>query len=177
MTDLFRANGSGFTIADATGRAIFDSSERMFHVTDTITGTKNFPQRQSGVNTHYDLSTTHVIGSCHALATHLVGAFRITFPGSNNPAGVPGFGWFAAGGSYIHWFDGTSMTSAGLANNPGFMRELGVWVQYTPRVDAGQFLIDEWMRIFGYTSGGLASSYILYEFNMEYRFQAGLFTS
>lgn len=176
MSDLFRAFGGGFTIGDSSGRLIFDSSERMFHVTDTVVGSVSFPQRNSGINTNFDLSTTHVLASCHSMATHLVGAFRITFPGVSNVAGTPGFGWFAAGGTYVHWFDGTTMTSAGWANNPNLLSELSVWVQYTPRVAGGQVLLDEFIRIFGYTSGGIGSAYILHPFNLEYHFKAGLFT-
>jgi len=165
------------TIEDTIGRRIFDSAERMFHVTDTITGTKAITSKSSGVGASHFTSTTHVLGSCNAAATHLIGAFRITFPGAANPAGTPGFGWFAAGGSYLHWFDGsTEVWPSGLSNNPSLKGKLNVWAQYTPRVAGGQFLLDEWVWINGYTSGGFASSYILYAFNMEYRFKAGLFT-
>ncbi len=168
--------GGGFYIDDATGRRIFDSAERMFHVTDTIVGTRNIAAKTSAINVNHDTVVTHVLGSCQPTATHLIGAFRVTFPGTANPAGVPGYGWFAAGGTYIHWYDASSFTTSGFANNPNVKAELSAWAQYTPRVANGQFLLDEWVHLAGYTSGGIASGYVLYAFNLEYRFKAGLFT-
>jgi hypothetical protein len=174
---MLTLNASGMKIEDTTGRRIFDSNERMFHVTDTITGTRSIAAKSSGINASHSTNTTYVLGSCHAAATHLIGAFRITFPGASNPSGVPGFGWFNAGGSYIHWFDGSTCVSpSGYANNPALKIDLTVWAQYTPRVAGGQFLLDEWVHVFGFTSGGIASSYILNAFNLQYHFKAGLFT-
>lgn len=164
------------SIEDPTGRKIFDSGERMFHVTDTLIGSRSFGPYSSGVNSTVLGTTSHVIGSCNASATHLIGAFKITFPGSSNPSGVPGFGWFAAGGTYIHWFDGSTFTTSGYANNPAVKGRINAWSQYTPRVAGGQFLIDEQYHIFGYTSGGIATNYTQFQFTMDYRFKAGLLT-
>lgn len=173
---MLTLEGGAITVEDTLGRRIFDSAERMFHVTDTLIGSKSFGPYVSGVGSSVSVTTSHVIGTCNAAATHLIGAFKITFPGSTNPAGVPGFGWFAAGGSYIHWFDGSTFTSSNLANNPAVKGNVNAWSQYTPRVAGGQFLIDELLYIFGYTSGGLATNYTQYQFTMDYRFKAGLFT-
>lgn len=174
---MLTLEGGTITVEDTLGRRIFDGAERMFHVTDTITGTKSISAKSSGVSSNHSTTTTHVLGSCNADATHLIGAFRITFPGASNPAGVPGFGWFAAGGSYIHWFDGSTFTTSNFANNPFIKGAVNAWAQYTPRVAGGQFLLDELVYIFGYTSGGIASNYTLNAFDMEYRFKAGLFTA
>lgn len=173
---MLTLNGSGFVLEDTIGRRIFDSAERMFHVTDTWIGTVSFGALASGVGSNLSRNVTTVLGSCNAAATHLVGAFRVAFPGSTNPSGVPGFGWFNAGGTYIHWFDGSTFTSSGFANNPLLKDRVNAWGHYTPRVAGGQFVIDERIEIAGYTSGGLASTYTQYAFNMECHFKAGLFT-
>lgn len=173
---MLELGGGVMRIEDTIGRAIFDGTERMFHVTDTLSCTVSIPSIVSGVGASAARTSTTVLGSCNAAATHLIGAFRVTFPGSSNPSGVPGFGWFAAGGTYIHWFDGSTFTTGGYANNPLLKDRINAWGQYTPKVAGGQFLLDEQVYIFGYTSGGAASTYTQFAFTMECRFKAGLFT-
>jgi hypothetical protein len=163
-------------LSDTTGHAVLDTDERLFHQTDYLAGSITIPARSSGVGSNVDVSRVMALGGCSADATHVIGAFQVVFPGTSNPSGVPGFGWFNVGGSYLHWFDGSSLTSAGLANDPYTKSELTQFSLYTYRVAAGQFLLDEWVRIAGYTNGGWGLSYTMNSFVMNYRLRAGLFT-
>lgn len=173
---MLTIEGGSITVEDTIGRRIFDSAERMFHFTDTLIGSKSFTAYVSGVGSNVSVDTTHVLGSCHADATHVQGAIGISYAGSTNPSGIPASGRFNMSGTYIHWFDGSTFTTSGFANNPNLKSEPNIWSQFTPRVAGGQFLLDQKMFIFGYTSGGIASNYTQYAFTMNYRFKAGLFT-
>lgn len=160
----------------SSGYVALDTDGKLFHQTNYLSGSISITARSSGINTNIDVNTTHTLGACSADATHVIGAFQVSFPGSSNESGVPGFGWFNAGGSYLHWFDGSTFTSSGYANNPLVKANLSQFSLYTYRVAGGLFLLDEWVRIAGYTTGGIASSYTMYAFTMNYRLRAGLFT-
>jgi hypothetical protein len=167
---------SRIRLRDVDAHTVLDTDERLFHQTDYLSGTIAIQSRSSVITGNVDVARTIVLGSCSADATHVIGAFQVEFPGASNPSGVPGFGWFNIGGSYLHWYDASSMTASGWANNPLLKARLSAFCVYTYRVNSGQVLLDEWVRIAGYVTAGIGTYYTMNAFKMHYRLRAGLFT-
>lgn len=84
----------------------FDTDDRLFFSTDFLTGSLNIPERTSASYQTY----THVIDDCHSSADKVVGVVNLDVSGLSVDAGIPGFGWFNAGGTYLHFLDGRSGT-------------------------------------------------------------------
>jgi hypothetical protein len=97
-------------ITDPTNTEIvFDTNERLFIATDFLSGSVSIPQRYAEWNrafngqetrTRVDIEDLYTLGSVNGDANTVVGAFKVTTQSS--PQGVHDFGWFSAGGTYIH---------------------------------------------------------------------------
>lgn len=188
MTTGLLIDSNGIVLADQFGRQIFNAGAagvRMFHCTDVRTGSKSITAKNAGINTNSTTSTTHTLETgISADATHIIGAFKVSFPGSTNPIGVAAGNWHNAGGTYIHWFDGgtqiasTGTAADGMMNNNTIMSTLAVFSQYTFRVASSTMLLDEHVHIMGYTAGNVAgaSGYTMRAFDINYYLLAGLLT-
>lgn len=101
---------------------VFDSDERLFHVTNgPITGSITLPDRQavrtitSSSNTHsfVDVDTATAIASVHAMADTVRGQFFVSVSDS---AGVSNKGWYDASGTYVHYLGANNAALGGLGN-------------------------------------------------------------
>ena len=138
------------------GVIALDTDERMFHATDFKAGSVTRPARSvayslnSGgqeVFTPVNVFETVNLGAIHAEANAVVGMFKVTGTAEPPPGGTQGqagngvlnFGWFAAGGSYVHaclpqW----AWTGTRWINNVG-----GLISTYTFEASGGQLILRE----------------------------------
>lgn len=120
------------TASNALGQNVLDSNDRQFHRLDYHSGSVVLPARTRGSDV--TIERTLVIGACDPAATAVFGAIR----GNSASAGIIGHqpgDWAAAGGTYIHAFDGLS---------PFDLRaRISVLQALTIRCSGGQLLLDE----------------------------------
>jgi len=124
MTLLVEAGSMVITDDTVSGSpTVFDSDERLFHVTNgPITGSITAPQRvavrtiTSTSNTHsfVDVDTATAMVSVHALATTVRGQFFASVSGTQ--FGVSNLGWFDASGTYVHYLGPNNAALGGAGN-------------------------------------------------------------
>jgi hypothetical protein len=105
-----RQSAGRIWITDPTDtHVVFDTAERLFIATDFVSGSYVIPAREaywhrpsggSEQRLDQDINLTYQLASVHADADVVLGAFKVTTQVS--PQGVHNFGWFSAGGTYIH---------------------------------------------------------------------------
>lgn len=165
MLDIFRGR---MTVDGPNGGRRFDTSDQMFHITDKITGSLSFPERIASGGVAISGANDYVLGPCHADANHVEGAINVTYgSGSGGDLGLPGFGWFAIGGTYLHVLDGATIISFSVQR-----RESQQVVAYTFVAVGGQVILQEryYIRI-----ESSSTIYGVRAFTMQYRLRAGRF--
>lgn len=85
-------------VTDVGGHEVFNTSDRLFAVTNSYTGTVTIPDRSLPANVDVDYS----IGTPAAGSTLVRGAFKLTgYNSGTGLGGVPVEQWYTVGGSYI----------------------------------------------------------------------------
>jgi hypothetical protein len=88
---------------------VFDTDERLFIATDFIVGSHTIPQRYAEWNRatnnqqsriRVNIDQLYQLAIVNVAANTVVGAFKVST--QTSPQGVHDFGWFSAGGTYIH---------------------------------------------------------------------------
>lgn len=95
-------------VTNESDEVTFDTDDRLFFAADYIVGSLNIPERSTAHRRTY----SHTLESCSAEADKIVGVINLDVSGVNIDAGVPGFGWFNAGGTYLHFLDGSNSSQA-----------------------------------------------------------------
>jgi hypothetical protein len=100
MTLLITASPPLIEITDADGHVVLNLTEQLFSETDYITGSLTTPTRDTGT----DIVVDYSIGSCHAAATFVRGAMRITSFGSTGLgfSTPPTAKWFNVSGTWVY---------------------------------------------------------------------------
>lgn len=132
------------TITDADGTVVFDSDERLFQVTNKVTGSITLPARtaRSGGNPLHqpvDVTANHTIGSINSHADTVLGSFRVTVTGGGG-TGVTDLGWFCAGGTYVHFAEGNKSY---IEQSGGIRSRFTQLATYTFKASGGSLLIAE----------------------------------
>lgn len=94
---------------DTDGHTVFDTDERLFVATDRKTGSISLSGYTASNQNLVDLSridvgTYHALASINASADIVRGSFFVQTSGGSQ--GLANIGWFNAGGTYMHYFDG-----------------------------------------------------------------------
>lgn len=114
-----RATGGRIEIKSPSGEVVVDTNERLFIASNFITGSVVRPARSTSYLltpagqeqwTPIDVDVTVDLADIHSSAVAVVGSFKVTgtaaAPGSATQAqaanGVRNYGWFTAGGTYVH---------------------------------------------------------------------------
>lgn len=151
------------TVTDASQNVKFDTDENLFFATDFLTGSLNIPQRSNPNFVQY----THNVASCHAAATKVVGVIRLQV--SNFNAGIPGYGWFNAGGTYLHYLDGSYGTQTHEHGNVSRMST------YTFYCEGGQLKCRETAQLYNVDPWTGTQFFVQKAFTLHYRIWCGLF--
>ena len=114
----FSASAGRMVITDGSGNTRFDSDEKLFVITDFISGSVTasaFTATASNVDlTTVNSQTDRTLSSCNAYADTIRGAFRMS---TSDARGISISGWFNASGTYVHmWEGGGGVISAFTAN-------------------------------------------------------------
>lgn len=119
----FRATPGRLEVWDGAVKTYDSDSLQFVGATALRTGTLPFAATNSSGFWTYDL------GAVPAGADIVVGAFRVTFPGTSDPSGTPGYGWMCAGGDYVH----------AAATGPNFQ---GYFPYFNDRIVTHNFYVD-----------------------------------
>lgn len=109
MTTLLSVSSGRIVFRNTAGNIVFDSDEKLFQATSQHTGTTVCgswtASFNSGTGTYTDVNTdtNHTLASINANCDTVIGAFKADVPSGSN--GVSGLGWYAAGGTYLHYLD------------------------------------------------------------------------
>lgn len=170
-------------VTDGAGKERFDSNDDMFHVLDTLNGSRAIPQyvatrtESSSQNPQYQNyieTNVYTLGSCDSLCTMVRGAMKITFTSGAGSYGLPGFGWFAVGGTYTHVMQASLHSSRDGRIQLMPLRQAAL---YTFSTSGGVVRLTEQLHI---TTGGGPSNgsatLIVKPFTITYKLKLGLFT-
>ena len=106
-------NSGNIYISDASGRTVFDSNEKLFQVTNTLSGSVQMPYRQAiyttAEGTNYDVNVSQytTIGYCHPSSNVVLGSVRVAVTDGKGLAHVTGYG--NADGTYVHYQTATKI--------------------------------------------------------------------
>lgn len=128
----FKIDNGKMRITRPDGVAIFDSDDKLFHVTNTINETRSIPQFNGGgsISNNQDITTTWDLGTVHSSATQVIGAVKFTL---NNPNAAYAYDrWHMVMGGTMVWV----MDGAGLTSQPGNTSP-GQYVGYHFRIQGG----------------------------------------
>lgn len=144
---------------------VFDTDDRLFFATDFLTGTLSIPERTSPSYQTY----THEVDDCHAVADKVVGVIQLDVPGFDIDAGIPGFGWFNAGGTYLHFLDGNFGTRFSEHGNVTRMST------YTFYCEGGELKCHETVQLRNVEAFSGNTLFTQRAFNLHYRIWCGTF--
>lgn len=105
----FVATANRMYVTDVDGRVAFDTLNQMFLITNKLNGSVSFPIRYtlgevSNPNgTSYEQNNSFYLGACTPQASAVMGAFRLSYPGVADAAGVSSLAWYTLGGTYLHF--------------------------------------------------------------------------
>ncbi len=151
-------------VTDQSGATKLDTNGKLFHVTDSITGSKSIPARLALENDNLNIVVAHNLGPCLTAATHVIGSFKVAVSGGTG--GVPPGKWFAAGGTYLHLIHPYNSITQSENRSPNHI------VHYTFRCTGGRIYMDEVCRL-----GNVGNaSFVVHAHTITYKLKAGLFT-
>lgn len=170
MTTLLSVGAGAIVLRNTSGNIIFDSSEKLFQATSQHTGTKvcgSWTASYDGAGNFTDVNTdtTHSLATINANCDTVVGAFKVSV--SSGSQGVSGLGWYAAGGTYVHFLDESGGGSRSIAQ---------CMAGFTFRATGGSLVLHE--RVILRAIGGVgapANSITLQQTTFEYNLYVGSF--
>lgn len=183
---------AGIVITDpATGLLLFDPSQPVMHVVDSVSGSRTFacpnPSGQA-VNTN----TSTVIASIDPAATHIIGSIRTSYDVSSygnmetSLTGNAGSDWWSINGStvlYQEWGEGGTGQAANQVISDKATRVVAQSiVEFV--ASSGSLLLNERTRILALfnggqwnpATGGAVANYIRSPLVLEYRLKACVFS-
>lgn len=153
-------------IKNTSGVTLFDSDDGMFHVLSTINGSVAIPAYVHPGNTNANVSTSHLIGSCNANCTDVLGSVRATL--NSYEAGLSFNRWFTIMGGSILWL----VDGHGLLGTPDPNINLRQLVTYSLRVAAGNVYLDRRLLISAASQG----TYEIRSHTIKFKLKCGLYT-
>lgn len=128
----FHASPNRIRVTDTDGRTAFDTDEAQFFATNFVSGTVIVGR----INPETYGETVWALANVDPVANVVLGGFQVVFlegPSAGQTAGVPGFGWFAAGGTYMHYM-GKTMVGYTFSCAAGLFQLTRQWIN-EPYVD------------------------------------------
>lgn len=164
MTGGLLISSGRISVKDTDGSTRFDTDDGLFHVIDSVSGSKPIAQFNGGNENTTNQTDSFALGTCHADCTDVVGAIKFTL--NNYAAGMAFDRWHTMmGGSALWVMDGQTGASS---DNSGTT----VLVTYSLRVASGVVYLDRYIFI----SSDVSVSYSILSHTITYKLKAGLFT-
>lgn len=140
MVDILDVSSGRIVLRDAAdGHTVFDTDERLFTVTDRVSGAielhSHAARNNNGNDTHNidggsfsagvaDYDFLHTLAAVNQDADTVRGAFSVTTNGGAQ-GGLTNLGYFNASGTYVHYLDGVSWL--GSAGSKIFVRQIAAY--------------------------------------------------
>ena len=153
-----------FVITRSGGGTIFNTDDKLFHVTNTLQGTETIPMFSggSGFGGFKNETTYYDLGAVNSFATQVIGAVKFVLPGPGD--GLASIRWHMVQGGTIIWvMDGAGLTNDGRETN-GQLRQL---VTYHFDISGGQCRL---VRRIAIATGFL---YVIQPHTIEYKLRCG----
>lgn len=165
---LLGVSGGRIQIKDTDGAVRFDTYDKLFHITDAVSGSLSISALVGGSDTVIDTTTSFNLGSCNSSCTHVVGALKFTL--NSYAAGMAFDRWHTFLGGAAMWvLDGEPGFAGGLGDNDdGRASQL---VYYSLRVTSGVVWLDRRAVI-----ADTDFSYTVLSHSISYKLKTGLFT-
>lgn len=119
----FSANAGRMVITDGSGNKRFDSNEKLFVITDLVSGAVSggsysaslvYASSGSITDNVRDTTQNYALSACNAYADTIRGAFRMS---TSDARGISVSGWFNASGTYVHMWEGGGGVISALTDN------------------------------------------------------------
>lgn len=165
-----RVTNNQIVVTDTAGEVKFNSDDPMFFATDFKTGSVSIPLRDQSV---YQLTEfVYDLGPVNAIASRVVGVFRVDFGPVIESYDTPGYGWFNAGGTYMHYGRGNLQ----FLDPPFYLTNtfFETCALYTFRISAGRLQLFEQVQVSNKTTSGFYA-FFLRPFVLHYRLWCGRF--
>ncbi len=168
-----RASAGRIEITDGS-HLVFDTNEKLFHGTDYVTGSVSIPQREAVTHgstpvVAYDNTYVYNLGPVNANADTVLGSFYVT---ASTYQGVANVGWFAIGGTYMHYYDAIDSL---FSRNQHVV--IGRAQAFTFRAQAGNLRLEERIVAVSPIHGeDITVTTKIFAINIQYKLYVGLFT-
>ena len=176
MTNLLDVGAGRIAVCDTDGSVVFDTDEKLFIVTDFVSGSLGISAHTAQNNNFNDvpfinIDTNHALSSVNAAADTVRGAFSVTTSGGSQ--GLHAVGWFNATGTYIHYLGDIN----GPLNNPTGFALIAQLAAYTFQASGGALSMNERVRLKSKwsTSSGVTTSVTLFAVTIQYKLFCGTF--
>ena len=114
----FTATAGRIVCTDASGNTKFDSNEKLFVITDFVSGMVTGSSFTASAATNdisvADATNNYSLGSVNASADTIRGAFKMS---TTDARGIAISGWFNASGTYVHMWEGGGGVLTNLTDN------------------------------------------------------------
>ena len=176
MVDLLEIGAGRIAVRDTDGTVTFDTDEKLFIVTDFVSGSLGLSAQTAHNNNFNDtpfinLDTNHAISAINASADTVRGAFSVTTSGGAQ--GLHALGWFNATGTYIHYLGDIN----GALGNPTGFALVAQLAAYTFQASGGFLTMNERVRLKSKwsTSPGVTTTVTLFGVTIDYKLFCGTF--
>lgn len=176
MPTVFEADGGRIRMWDTSGNLRFDTEERIFTVTNSVSGSIGLSaytaQNRNGTDLVFiNVDTLHALASINSAADTVRGSFSVTAGGNGV---LTGLGWFNASGSYLHFFDAIPPVSAGGGGDNSLIAQMAI---YTFIASGGTLYIHERVQLKATisTSSGVTNSVTMLAPSFSYNLLVGTF--
>lgn len=140
MATLLDVSAGRIRIKDTDGTTVFDTEERLFCATNSVSGSISVSARTASntnsVNTLVNFETDHVLASVNTAADTVRGALYVTTTSGSGL--ITDRGWFNASGTYVHQFSATAPILASGSNS-----QVSVFALYTFFASGGTLYMKE----------------------------------
>lgn len=177
MVDLLDIDGGRIVMRDTDGHVVFDTDERLFTATNSVSGSVTLgsytAQNRNGVDLSFiNVDTMHALASINASADTVRGSFAVSVSGGQGL--LTGLGYFNASGTYVHFFDAVAPVLDGGGSNHS---EIAQAAAYTFVASGGQLYIHERVQLkaSNSTSASVTNSITLLAPTLTYNLFVGVF--
>lgn len=165
----FRLNGSRFELIGSDGNTRWTTDEKLFRVTNALTGSVTFPIRTVSSAGVVSSDTDTYLGPCEGGSTFVNGYFKATSHGGTNLNAQPFTDvgdWIYANGTYVGFPIESAATGARLDDV----------IALTFFASGGGVYLNERLLLYYYSTGEFAQGYSLPAYTIQYELWVGTFS-